>query len=153
MPWLRGLVIALAIFQGSYMAFDGAYALVTGNYLTPRSGPFAHQLGPWASVVKAAGIEPRSFLMRFIFLAYGSALLAATYRFARRRPWGRALLLLAEIGSLWWVGAQTPVALTQILILLLLSDPPAEPAAVAPVAVEVPAEAELPAVAPAEPPA
>ena len=56
--WILVLV-ALVLFEAGWMAFDGAHALVTGDYVTPSTGSYAGQLGPWADVVSAAGIGPR----------------------------------------------------------------------------------------------
>lgn len=64
MDWLRLLAVALALIESGWMAFDGMRALLVGDYVTPRSGPYAGQLGPWARLVSAVGIEPRSTLRR-----------------------------------------------------------------------------------------
>ena len=73
MGWLRWLVIALALAEAGWMAFDGIRALVVGDYVTPRSGSYAGQLGPWARLVSAVGIGPRSTLMKAVFAVYGLA--------------------------------------------------------------------------------
>lgn len=126
MAWLRGFVVLLATIQAGFMEIDGLHALLLGDYITPRTGKFAGQLGPWSYVVESFGIEPRSLLMKLIFVAYGALWLFVTYHFARGHRWGRAALIAAVIGSLWWVGAQTPLALAQLLLLILL--PPNRPA-------------------------
>jgi hypothetical protein len=43
---LRLVIAALALVEAGYMATDGIRALVVGDYITPRSGRFAGQLGP-----------------------------------------------------------------------------------------------------------
>ncbi len=48
--------MALAVSEAGYMAFDGSRALLVGTYITPQSGPFAGQLGPWSSLVANLGI-------------------------------------------------------------------------------------------------
>ena len=36
-----------------------AVALIAGDYVTPSKGQYAGQLGPWARLVSAVGLEPR----------------------------------------------------------------------------------------------
>lgn len=71
MTWVRVLIISLAVIEGAWMTYDGARALRVGDYVTPRSGAYAGQLGPWHRVVSAAGIAPRSNLMKIIVVVYG----------------------------------------------------------------------------------
>jgi hypothetical protein len=63
MTLLRVLLIVLAVIEGGWMTFDGTRALTVGDYVTPRSGAHAGQLGPWHHVVSAVGVAPRSTLM------------------------------------------------------------------------------------------
>ena len=44
MHWAGGIVVL--------------FALVKGDYVTPKSGPYAGQLGPWSNVVSAS--NPRA---------------------------------------------------------------------------------------------
>jgi hypothetical protein len=60
MLWLKLAVIALALVLGIWMLVDGARALTVGDYVTPRSGEYAGRLGPWATLVSAMGLDPRS---------------------------------------------------------------------------------------------
>jgi hypothetical protein len=46
MDRLDWLIVALALLEGSWLAFDGAHALITGDYVTPKTGRYAGQLGP-----------------------------------------------------------------------------------------------------------
>ncbi len=39
MNWLVWIVVLLAFVEGGWLAFDGGHALVTGDYVTPSSGP------------------------------------------------------------------------------------------------------------------
>ncbi len=128
MRWVRLFVIVLAAAQAGLMASDGLHALATGDYFTHRSGPYKGKLGPWATVVESVGILPRSTPMMLAFVAYGLVWLLVIYHFARGRRWGRAGMILAAIGSLWCVGPGTPLAVAQLLILMLL--PPNRPAEV-----------------------
>ena len=127
MRWVRVFVIVLATMQAGFMLFDGLHALLTGDYFTPRSGPFQGKLGPWAGVVESVGLPARSLPMKLIFVAYGSSWLFLVYEFARNHPWGRAGMILAAACSLWCLGPGTPLAIAQLLILCLLpSNRPAE---------------------------
>ena len=87
MHWLGWVVLALALVEGGWLAFDGGRALVVGDYVTPKSGQYAGQLGPWAKVVSAVGIEPRSTMMKLIHLAVGLVWLVVMICFALRLPW------------------------------------------------------------------
>src|SRR5437016_6098140 len=71
----RWLVIVLGVVRGGWMSFDGIRALVAGDYLTPSAGPYAGQLGPWSKLVSYAGLDPRSTLMKAIFVVVGLATL------------------------------------------------------------------------------
>ena len=67
-PKQAWLAVALVVFDASWMGFDGARAFVLGDYITPGG---AGQLGPWAAVVGALGVDPRSDLIQAIFVVYG----------------------------------------------------------------------------------
>lgn len=68
MQALKWIVLALVLSQGGWLMFDGGRALITGDYVTPSSGPRAGQLGPWSRIVSAVGLEPRSTFMSIIVL-------------------------------------------------------------------------------------
>ena len=84
---LRSCIVVLALGPGLFMTFDGLRALILGDYLTPTTGPYAGQLGPWSSVVSAVGIAPRSSTMKVLFVIFGVAWLGTTAGFLRRTPW------------------------------------------------------------------
>ena len=76
---LNWIVLALALFQGGWLCFDGSHALLLGDYVTPRSGPGAGQLGPWARLVSAVGLDPRSTTIKCLHLFLGIAWLLADW--------------------------------------------------------------------------
>ena len=119
MHWSGWVVVALAVLVGGWMAFDGGRALVVGDYVTPKSGQFAGQLGPWRHAVSAVGIEPRSTAMKSVFLIYGLAWLFAILAFVLRLPAAWTVMLIAAIGSLWYLPFGTLLGLVQIVLLLL----------------------------------
>ena len=55
MHWPEWVVVALALIEGGWLAFDGGSALVVGDYVTPDSGQYAGQLGPWFGQLKIVG--------------------------------------------------------------------------------------------------
>ena len=102
------------------MLFDGPRALAVGDYVTPSSGEYAGQLGPWHHVVSALGIDPRSTAMKCTFAIYGAAWLAVIAAFLRRRAWAHRAMAVAAIGSLWYavVGTFTSVVVLALLVVL-----------------------------------
>lgn len=119
MHWLGWVVVALALIEGGWLAFDGAHALVVGDYVTPSSGRHAGQLGPWARVVAAVGIEPRSTLMKSIHLGLGAAWLVVMVCFALGLPWAWWGMLVCAVLGLWYLPFGTVLSLLQIVLLLL----------------------------------
>jgi hypothetical protein len=119
MHWLRWIVLALALLEGGWLAFDGGRALVVGDYVTPRSGKYAGQLGPWSKLVSAAGLEPRSTLVKSIHLVLGLGWVAASVCFALETAgswWG---MLVCAVLGLWYLPFGTLLSLVQIVLLLL----------------------------------
>lgn len=117
---LHKIVILLALLQAGWMAFDGARALIVGDYVTPSSGEYAGQLGPWANLVAAAGIEPRSTLMKTIFVVYGVFWLIVISFFAQKQRWAWTAMLIAAVGSLWYLPFGTVSSMIQIALLVLI---------------------------------
>ena len=121
MKLLGWVAVGLAVLEAGWMVFDGARALVVGDYVTPSSGEYAGQLGPWSRVVSVVGIAPRSTLMKSIFVVYGAAWLAIAVCFALEIRWAWTAMLVAAIGSLWYLPIGTVVS--AVIIGLLLSGP------------------------------
>ncbi|MEE8137350.1 MAG: hypothetical protein V3T81_00515 [Thermoanaerobaculia bacterium] len=119
MHWLGWVVVALAVFEGGWFAYDGGRALVVGDYVTPTTGRFAGELGPWRHAVEAVGIEPRSTLMKSIFLGYGLAWMAVVVGFALKLHWAWWAMLAAAAGAAWYLPFGTLLSLIQIVLLLL----------------------------------
>jgi hypothetical protein len=117
--WIRSIVIILALLQAGWMTFDGARAFVVGDYVTPASGAYAGQLGAWSKVVLAVGIEPRSSLMKAIFVVYGVAWLVIISFFAQKLPWTWWAMLVAAAGSLWYLAVGTISSMMEIALLIL----------------------------------
>ncbi|MEM7309840.1 MAG: hypothetical protein AAF682_24400 [Planctomycetota bacterium] len=124
---MRWIVLLLALFEAGWFAFDGAHALLTGDYVTPSSGPHAGQLGPWTALVEGVGLEPRSHLVMGIHLGLGLvglACCAAWARRATRRTWF-AMVACAAAG-LWYLPFGTLLGVLQLVLLWRWSVRPGE---------------------------
>jgi len=117
--FLGWVVLVLALIEGGWLAFDGGRALVVGDYVTARSGEYAGRLGPWAKVVSAVGIEPRSILMKSIHLVLGLTWLATAICFALRLSWAWSGMVVCAVLGLWYLPFGTLLSLVQIILLLL----------------------------------
>jgi len=119
MHWTGWLVAAFVVLNAGWMAFDGARALIVGDYVTPKTGQYTGQLGPWSKVVQAVGIEPRSTLMKLIFVIYGLAYLLAMVAFMMKVSWAwTAMITLAALG-LWYLPFGTLINVIVIVLLML----------------------------------
>ena len=119
-PWLSRTVLVLALLEAGWLTFDGGRALLVGDYVTARSGPYAGQLGPWSKLVSAVGIEPRSTLMKGIHVVLGVTWLAIAAGFAAGRPWAWTGMLVCAVLGLWYLPFGTLLGLAQIVLLLVM---------------------------------
>ena len=117
MNWKIWIPVLLVFLTAGWMLFDGTRALIVGDYVTPTTGEYAGQLGPWSNLVKAIGIEPHSTLMKSIFVVYGLAALAIASCFIIGLPWARMALIVVCILGLWFLPVGTA---TNILALIFL---------------------------------
>lgn len=120
MAFMKWIVVALTVLNAGYMLVDGIKALLTGTYITPSSGEYAGQLGPWTRPVQMLGIDPSSTLMKLIFVGYGAAWLVVMAFFIAGARWAPAAMLALAIGSLWYLWTGTVISLIQVAILLIL---------------------------------
>ena len=119
MPLTGWAAAALIVFSSGWMLFDGTRALIVGDYVTASSGPYAGQLGPWSNVFRAVGIEPRSTLMKSIFVGYGLAGLAILVCFVIGLTWARPALIVIAILGLWYLPIGTVTNLIALVMLLI----------------------------------
>ncbi len=122
MHWTRWLLAGLVVLNAGWMVFDGTRALVVGDYVTPRSGTHAGQLGPWSRVAEAVGIPPRSTLMKSIFVAYGAVFLIVTAAFLARAPWAGGAMIVVAILGLWHLPFGTLINLLVIVLVLAIRE-------------------------------
>jgi len=119
MPWLAWVVVLLALIEGGWLAFDGGHALVTGDYITPRSGQHAGQLGPWSKLVTVVGIDPRSTLMKSIHVVLGVVWIVMLVCFVLGVSWAWLGMLICAVAGLWYLPFGTLLSIIQIVLLLL----------------------------------
>lgn len=117
MHWLGWIIVALAVVESGWLAFDGGHALVTGDYVTPSNGPYAGKLGPWSKLVSAVGIEPRSTLMKSIHLVLGVAWLVVVVCFVFGVSWAWMAMLVCAVASVWYLPFGTLLSIIQIIFL------------------------------------
>ncbi|HET9909517.1 MAG TPA: hypothetical protein VFQ23_22915 [Anaerolineales bacterium] len=117
MGWKDWVVVILVALTAGWMLFDGTRALIAGDYVTPKSGKYAGQLGPWSNLVKAIGIEPRSTSMKLIFVGYGLTALIVLACFMFGLSWARTVLIIVCILGLWYLPIGT---MTNLIALALL---------------------------------
>ena len=120
MKTLRWIVIILAVLNFGFMTVDGSRALIVGDYFRPETGEYAGQLGPWATIVSAIGINPESGLMKGIFIAWGGLGLILTVSFAMRVRRADRALLFFNLASFWYLVAGTLSSVLQVIFLLIL---------------------------------
>lgn len=98
---MRRALAALLVLHAGWMLVDGSVALVTGDYL-------GGELGPWAALMGAIGIDPLA--MRIPFVVLGVTGLALAGLVVRRDP--RAPRLAATFGAvtLWYAMIGTILA-------------------------------------------
>lgn len=118
---MRWVIAVLVISSAGWMLFDGSRALIAGDYVTPQSGRYAGQLGPWTKVVEAVGIPPRSAAMKIIFVLYGLLYLLIMTAFLLKISWAWWGMLVMAVLGLWYVPFGTLINILIIVFLLLPS--------------------------------
>ncbi len=111
-PLTIWLFVAGAWLLGWWFLYDGLHQRLWGDY-TRIDG----QLGPWAGLAQAVGLDPQRLAL--FFIALGSGLLGASFGVLLRRPWGYYTALLLSAITLLYLGFGTPVALACLLLLVL----------------------------------
>jgi hypothetical protein len=117
---LKWVVVLMSLINAGYMTFDGARAIITGDYIRPKEGEYAGQLGPWTKLVEKIGIDPMSTFMKSIFVLFGIVGLFITVCFALNFPWAWKAMLIYNICSLWNLYFGTMSCVLQIVLLIIL---------------------------------
>jgi hypothetical protein len=119
---IKWSILILGILNFGFMAFDGIRALLVGDYIRPKSGKHAGKLGSWSRLVKKAGIDPESKLMKIIFVVTGLTGLLFDFLFLLDYDSSKTALLILNICSLWYLVPGTVICGIQIILLLILKN-------------------------------
>ena len=117
---IKWVIVFFALINAGYMTYDGARALITGDYLRPTTGEYAGQLGPWSKLVSFIGIDPESAFMKSVFLVLGIVSLFITVCFILDYPWAGNAMLIINICTLWNLILGTASSIIQIILLIIL---------------------------------
>ncbi|MCA9291118.1 MAG: hypothetical protein KDA25_08315 [Phycisphaerales bacterium] len=117
---MRWTIIALGLFIGAWLAFDGGRAIIVGDYVTPASGRFAGQLGPWSRLIAAIGLDPRSMPVKALHVVVGAGWIILAVAFMLRRPWASPMLMAWCVATLWYLPWGTLIGLVVLGLLALL---------------------------------
>jgi hypothetical protein len=117
MNWKSCLIAFFILTGAGYMVFDGIHAFATGDYVTPKSGAYAGQLGPWSKIIRTIGLDPRSGFVKCLFIFQGTATLFLLACYLLGLKWAKTALKIAALGELWYLPMGT---INGILVLILL---------------------------------
>jgi len=104
--------LALTWLLGWWLVYDGLHQRLWGDYV--RIGG---QLGPWANLAQAVGVDPMRLSLPFIAIGFG--LIGASFGVYWQRRWGYGAALALSAVSVLYLGFGTPVALLSLILLLL----------------------------------
>jgi hypothetical protein len=111
------IVVALGLLAGGWMLFDGVRAFVVGDYVTASEGDYAGKLGPWSKVVERLGVDPRSPLVKSLFVLQGLAWIAVMIWFAMRPAEANTVAVVLAAAALWYLPFGSIAGLGQLAIL------------------------------------
>src|SRR5262245_27164163 len=106
------LFMATSWILASWLLVDALHQRLFGDYFRIEG-----QLGPWADLAQAVGLNPSDLSWTFILL--GSALFSASFGLHWRARWGQYLGLGASALLLLYLGFGTPFALVCLILLFL----------------------------------
>ncbi|MBI4245401.1 MAG: hypothetical protein HY606_15035 [Planctomycetes bacterium] len=117
---VRWIILAASFLVAGYMLLDGIVALVTGMYITPKTGEYAGKLGPWSRLVSYFGIDPLSPFMKSWFALYGFLWIILCVLFVLKIPWSSKGMIIAAVGALWYLPFGTILSVLVILLSLFV---------------------------------
>ena len=117
--WTTWLSLLLIAGIAAWMIYDGTRAMFVGEYVTPQSGEYVGQLGPWAILVQMIGIDPYSIWMKLIFILQGLITLTVIVLFLLNTPHAWTGLLLTMLLGMWYLPFGTLINLIALMLLLL----------------------------------
>ena len=116
----RVAVVAFAMLIGSWLSYDGARSFLTGDYTTRSSGAHAHQLGPWAALVRFVHLDPRGVPMKTLHVVLGVFWCVGALAFLLRSTIAYPVLMGCAVGSLWYLPFGAIVGAIEIALLVWL---------------------------------
>ncbi|MEO7415245.1 MAG: hypothetical protein ABIZ81_18020 [Opitutaceae bacterium] len=116
---MKYAIALIAFLMGGWLTFDGTHAFVTGDYVTPKSGPNAGQLGPWSRVIATVGISPRGNSAKALHVILGCCWLAGLTAFVIRPSFGWYALAGSSVLSLWYLPIGTALSIVELVLLFL----------------------------------
>jgi hypothetical protein len=111
-PFTVRAYFVLSWLIGWWMLYDGLHGRIFGDYV--RIGG---QLGPWAALVSAVGLDPVS--LSWFFIVWGAAFLATSFGVCFEQRWAHTIGLVASGLGLLYLGFGLPVAVLCLVTLLL----------------------------------
>ena len=121
MHWMEWAVVVLALIEGGWLLFDGLHAMITGDYVTPKSGQHAGQLGPWARLWLAVGVDPRGFFVQAVHVTLGGVWMGSLAAFLSGASWAWTAMLACAVAGLWYLPFGTLLSILQVALLLLVA--------------------------------
>ncbi len=121
MQWMEWTVVVFASLEGGWLLFDGLHAMITGDYVTPSSGQYAGQLGPWSKLWVAIGVDPRGFFVQSVHVALGALWMVSLVAFVNGASWAWTAMLACAIAGIWYLPFGTILSILQIVFLLLVA--------------------------------
>ena len=88
------------------MFLDGTKALLSGSYFAPGG-----QIGPWALLVRDAGLSPLSPAVKGAFVVLGAAYVLSALAFAFYRPGAKIALAIVAVLTLWYLPVGTLISI------------------------------------------
>jgi hypothetical protein len=116
MSWNVALAALLSVALGAWMIFDGARALIVGDYFTPRTGRYAGSLGPWVGLVLRLGIDPRATPMKVLFVGFGVAWLLVGAGLVFGTAGILQIAIVLAFATLWYLPLGSAIALAVLLL-------------------------------------
>lgn len=117
---LKWIVVGLCVLNSGFMLFDGLRALITGDYIRPKTGEYAGKLGPWDKIVTFVGIDPMSGFMKCIFVVFGITGLCIAASFALNYSWSWKAILIYNISASWYLVMGTMNSVIQLILLIVM---------------------------------
>lgn len=111
-PLTIWLYLACTWLLGWWLVYDGLHQRLWGDYVRLDG-----QLGPWAALAQALGLDPNRLSLYFVALGFG--LLGASFGVYWRRRWGFGAAVVISALLLLYLGFGTLAALLSLVLLLL----------------------------------